>query len=397
MKKNIATFLILFFNLNFIVAQVVDNLQDPELPKNLVSNSSFEQSIEEPCRWNSSGKDYMKHFVKWQSPTETSPDLFSTNAEPTCFANPNKHNGGKQKPRNGEKMAGLKTFGTGGTDTYWHEYLMIELDSALEKNQKYYAEFFVVRSQKGSKAANNIGMLFSDSIISTRDRLPLYFTPQINEDEIIDTKGNFWKKIKGVFTAESNAKYLLIGNFYGDNVTITKKMPEGERGAYYYIDDVAVRRALPLENETRKPIASIAPPPRIILKKLAETKEIKLDSINYQIGNRIKLSNIFFEFDKATLLPASENELNKLADILEDYPYMEIEIGGHTDNIGANVYNQNLSEQRAKAVVDFLIDKDTNQKRISYKGYGSSMPITSNEEETGRQQNRRVEFKILKN
>jgi OmpA-OmpF porin, OOP family len=388
---------IAFFIPNFTFSQGIDKIINLDIPKNLVSNPGFEETADEPCQWNSSGKDYMKHFVKWQSPTETTPDLFSTNAPPTCYANPKKHNGGKQNPHGGEKMAGLKTFGTGGTETYWHEYLMIELDSALKKGEKYYADFSIVRSQKGSKSANNIGMYFSDSIISTRDRLPLYFTPQINEDKIIDTKGNFWKKIKGVFVAESNTKYLLIGNFYGDNATITEKMPEGERGAYYYIDDVTVRRALSTESETPKPVASIPPPPRILLKKLVETKEVKLDSINYQVGNRIKLSNIFFDFDKATLLPESEKELNKLADILEDYPHMEIEIGGHTDNVGTVVYNQKLSEQRAKAVVEYLIKKDTNQKKISYKGYGSSMPIADNTDETGRQQNRRVEFQILKN
>ena len=396
MKKYGTITIFILFQL-FLNAQNLDKLLNPELPKNIVSNPGFEETMDEPCRWNSTGKDYMKHFIKWQSPTETTPDLFSTNAEPTCFANPKKHNGGKQNPHNGEKMAGLKTFGTGGTETYWHEYLMVELDTTLVKGEKYYAEFFVVRSQKGSKAANNIGMYFSDSIVSTRDRLPLYFTPQINEDKVIDTKGNFWKKIKGVFVAESNAKYLLIGNFYGDNVTITQKMPEGERGAYYYIDDVTVRRALDSEQETQKPTASMAPPPRVFLKKLIATEEIKLDSINYQVGNRIELSNIFFEFDKATLLPASETELNKLADILQDYPFLEIEIGGHTDNVGTVLYNQRLSEDRAKAVVDYLVAKDADEKRVCYKGYGASLPIADNLDETGRQQNRRVEFKILKN
>ena len=72
-----------------------------------------------------------------------------------------------------------------------------------------------------------------------------------------------------------------------------------------------------------------------------------------------------------------------------------MEIGGHTDSVGSDSYNQKLSEQRAKAVCDYLISQGVDKARLSYKGYGESEPIATNETEAGRQRNRRVELKIL--
>ena len=97
------------------------------------------------------------------------------------------------------------------------------------------------------------------------------------------------------------------------------------------------------------------------------------------------------------LLPSSKAELEKLVDIMTDYPHLSIEIGGHTDNIGSEAYNQKLSEARAKAVVDYLLEKKVNPVRLSYHGYGSIKPITSNATEAGQAKNRRVEFTVLRN
>jgi outer membrane protein OmpA-like peptidoglycan-associated protein len=74
---------------------------------------------------------------------------------------------------------------------------------------------------------------------------------------------------------------------------------------------------------------------------------------------------------------------------------MKIEIGGHTDSKGTKEYNQRLSENRAKSVVNYLINNGINEKRLKYKGYGESTPIDDNNTESGRINNRRVEFKIL--
>lgn len=122
-------------------------------------------------------------------------------------------------------------------------------------------------------------------------------------------------------------------------------------------------------------------------------KDIYLKPI--KIGQSIVLRNIFFDFDKATLRPESKTELENLIKLLNDNPNIKIEISGHTDNIGSAAYNQKLSESRAKAVVDYLIEHGIDRSRLSYMGYGFEKPIATNDTEEGRQLNRRVEFKIV--
>jgi outer membrane protein OmpA-like peptidoglycan-associated protein len=95
------------------------------------------------------------------------------------------------------------------------------------------------------------------------------------------------------------------------------------------------------------------------------------------------------------LKPKSKIELDKLTRLMNDNPDLKIEIAGHTDNQGNSGANQILSENRAKAVKDFLVRSGVDTSRLTYKGYGQSEPIASNDTEEGRQQNRRTEFKII--
>jgi outer membrane protein OmpA-like peptidoglycan-associated protein len=116
---------------------------------------------------------------------------------------------------------------------------------------------------------------------------------------------------------------------------------------------------------------------------------------NVAVGSKIILKNIFFDFDKATLRPESTNELERLTKLLVDVPTLKIEISGHTDSKGADDYNKKLSNSRAKSVVDYLISKGIAADRLTFVGYGEEQPIDSNDNDNGRQMNRRTEFKIL--
>lgn len=122
-------------------------------------------------------------------------------------------------------------------------------------------------------------------------------------------------------------------------------------------------------------------------------KNIPLKPI--KIGESFVLKNIFFDFDKFELLITSEIELNRLFRLLKKYNTLKIEIGGHTDSDGSEDYNQKLSENRAKAVYNYLVNSGISSKRLSYKGYGESMPIDNNDTEAGKANNRRTEFKII--
>ncbi|MDD3961741.1 MAG: OmpA family protein [Bacteroidales bacterium] len=122
-------------------------------------------------------------------------------------------------------------------------------------------------------------------------------------------------------------------------------------------------------------------------------KDILLEKLT--VGAKIILNNIFFDFNKSSLSEASIAELNRVVKMMNEVPSLKIEISGHTDHIGSEVYNQELSESRAHAVVNYLIASGIDRERLTYKGYGESQPIADNETEEGRKMNRRTEFEVI--
>ena len=110
----------------------------------------------------------------------------------------------------------------------------------------------------------------------------------------------------------------------------------------------------------------------------------------------MRLNNIFFETAKAELRPESFAELDRVVTMLKNNPSMEIVIGGHTDNVGAPASNVQLSSARATAVQSYLVSKGITLSRLRVKGFGETKPVAPNDTEAGRQQNRRVEFTIVK-
>jgi OOP family OmpA-OmpF porin len=123
------------------------------------------------------------------------------------------------------------------------------------------------------------------------------------------------------------------------------------------------------------------PPPKV---------EVKDDKI--ELNEKVN-----FETGKAVLLPDSKTLLDEVAQVLADHPEIQkVRVEGHTDNQGGAAYNKRLSNRRAKAVRDYLVSQGIDGKRLVSKGLGQSKPIASNKTAEGREQNRRVELKILK-
>ncbi|HSQ61216.1 MAG TPA: OmpA family protein [Acidobacteriota bacterium] len=111
----------------------------------------------------------------------------------------------------------------------------------------------------------------------------------------------------------------------------------------------------------------------------------------------IRLQDVNFDTGKSTIKPESEKVLDEVGDILARWPELRIEIGGHTDSRGSDALNQSLSDARAKAVLDYLLNKfpELRPEQFSSKGYGESQPIAPNNTQLGMAKNRRVEFKVL--
>ena len=122
---------------------------------------------------------------------------------------------------------------------------------------------------------------------------------------------------------------------------------------------------------------------------------------NYQlkkmdVGAKLVIENILFNTGKSTLKPQSFAELDKFANLLIKNPTVRIEVSGHTDNVGSASINKKISRDRALTVKNYLINKGVEAERITHMGYGFDQPIAPNDTPEGREQNRRVEIKVLK-
>jgi len=109
-------------------------------------------------------------------------------------------------------------------------------------------------------------------------------------------------------------------------------------------------------------------------------------------ASRIVLRGVNFDFDRATIRPDASVILDEAASILNENSDVQVEVGGHTDAVGTDEYNQGLSERRARAVADYLIEKGVSASRLGTAGYGESRPVADNGTADGRAQNRRVEL-----
>jgi len=135
-------------------------------------------------------------------------------------------------------------------------------------------------------------------------------------------------------------------------------------------------------------------------KQAEEIKKTVPDAKVERVGEGIVVefsSNVLFGFDKSALSADAKVNLNKLVTVLTEYHDTDIELQGHTDSKGTETYNQTLSEQRADAVSGYLSGRGITASRVTIKGFGETVPKYDNASETGRAQNRRVEFLITAN
>lgn len=128
--------------------------------------------------------------------------------------------------------------------------------------------------------------------------------------------------------------------------------------------------------------------------KLSEQLNSILQTRDSARGLIVSMSDVLFDTGKYSLKPGAREKLAKVAGILLAYPGLNIEVGGYTDNVGGDAMNQTLSENRAGAVRDYLVEQGVASKSVSARGFGNTLPVASNDNSAGRQQNRRVELLV---
>jgi outer membrane protein OmpA-like peptidoglycan-associated protein len=128
--------------------------------------------------------------------------------------------------------------------------------------------------------------------------------------------------------------------------------------------------------------------------KLSEQLNSILQTRDTARGLIVSMSDVLFDTGKYSLKPGAREKLAKVAGILLAYPGLNVEVGGYTDNVGGDSMNQTLSENRASSVRDYLVQQGVASGSVSSKGFGNTLPVASNDNSSGRQQNRRVELLV---
>ncbi len=369
-----------------------------------MADSSFEHNSAMPIVLSSLGMN-----TSWSAPTGGTTDLFcecnkkqKEISEAQVPTNPF----GTQKANSGKCYAGGYFF----SHADYREYLITQLMQPLTAGVKYDLTFYISLADYSRAAIYRMGVAFlrgavtqtTSNVITNINPINVPLKNQVGTDTVE------WHKIYVEYKAKGGEQYLLIGSFdiYDFDETDVKP-PKGvrtkinqntARDAYYYIDDVSLRKQPPVytayfDTIVKQKIDTLKP--TVVTHPTIDTSGNSL-ALETALEKSLILKNVLFETGKAVLLTSSYSELDMLSTYLIDNKTLKIEIAGHTDNVGNEATNAKLSELRAKAVSDYLITKSIDPGRITHKGYGSSLPISPNDSEEGKKQNRRVEFKFLK-
>lgn len=354
-----------------------------QIPDNMVYNPSFEDYRQCPQRIDALG--VMTSVEAWWQPTAGSSDYFNPCGGRDCQVPRNKM--GFQDAHGGVAYCGIYC-----SQEHYREYLQTELKRPLVKGIRYRVGFWVSLADKSPHAVATVGALLSASrmedttwgVLMDRDvtdyldkrtqSIAVYLTPQIvNHSDSILSNTKEWVEVSGEFVAKGGERFLTIGNFASfnrSNVHQTNNVNAVLQAAYYYVDDVSV---VPVDEATDTSEQASVP----------------------MVGDIVPMWDIFFASGESDILPQSYNELRRLQELLEANPGMTIELRGHTDNQGTVEFNMKLSENRAKAVADYLVEHGVDRRRINSVGFGKTQPVDTNDTPEGRRRNRRVEYRVL--
>jgi len=172
--------------------------------------------------------------------------------------------------------------------------------------------------------------------------------------------------------------------------------------AYVAQQEVARARQIATEKQARAQAAALSDSREKVVLEAREQEVARLlaelaalQARETEQGVLLTLSDVFFEFDKADLTPGATQDLARLAQFLTQHPDRTMVIEGHTDSVGSDAYNMELSRRRADAVKAFLVARGVSPRQLVAQGFGESFPVASNADAPGRQQNRRVEMLVM--
>jgi OOP family OmpA-OmpF porin len=306
------------------------------------------------------------------------------------------NNDKKVEPHSGKSFVGLRY------QSKYREYMLVRLDSVLKPGHIYTVELWFCMGEWSTRALKSLGVCFSKKQLNQQQ---VEEAPVESKVEVGRKKGIIgdykWTKLTMQYKAQGGEHFITFGNMAPDvdkdMVRIGKLFSKKE--AYYFMDDVALFDNQHVDTATVIPSAirqqtkakdSLHP----VLKNTA-MDTTRPSGKDFNVGQIIKLHNVFFESGNAELLEESYDELDYMVQFLNENPDLEVRVNGHTDNSGYALNNQTLSDQRAYAVYNYLLRKGV-KGNISYKGFGATKPLATNSTPAGRARNRRVELEVIK-
>ncbi len=321
--------------------------------QNLVPNPGFESVKQIPKIWLRDDQEFAASINWWTSATLTSPDVIFDKTRTNLLPERNHFDLSQVLPRSGRLMAGIRVYGCNNFVIFCREYLETPLKFPLKPGTQYTVSFWLHHAPQ-TIGISNMGVAFSEGPIKQLGKetvlagvTPVHETATVLEDSL------GWREVRFNFIPAVPYQYLLIGNFRTDDQTGigTKHHPEN-RYAYYLVDDVAVQ-----ETSTYRPVA--------------------------RLPLTFSIPNLEFLFDQDILTEPSRDSLTFAYDIIRQYPEAVIELVGHTDSRGGDAYNMDLSQRRALAVKNYLVERGIGTERIRTDGRGLREPISENVTDEG--------------
>ena len=351
---------------------------------NLVVNPSFEEKSPDQTE-NITSTAPLSGIKGWTSPNLGEPDIYGTTDKGNIYDGYGASWAFKAK--NGKHVAGLNVHNT-------REYIQGSLSQPLTVGKKYHFWFYVHYHCSG---ANNIGIAFlpQKADLKTDGVLPL--KPVAYQKEVTKySEAKTWALVRDSFIAYEPYQYFIIGNFFKDADTQLEGLIEHY---FAYIDDVAVVESR--DQKTGMPAVADAQKEKekwqqnvSTVKKITETPGISLNDVS--ADTPITLDNVLFKVGTDELLPESIDALDNIIAQMKRNANVKINIIGHTSSEGTKVFNQALSEQRAQAVKNTMVQRGVDATRVTAVGMGETKPLEKGDTEEARIKNRRVEFEVIR-
>lgn len=360
---------------------------------NLVINSDFDLFYYKPVLITYHGETKIEDWIPyWTTPGQYTPDYLSNLRYIDVFS----YNYIFNMPLPDKfTYAGIALYKE--SDSY-SEYIQGKLTSQLIKGKLYCLRTSINFCSYSKYSVNRLAFYLSASPVSVNYKNESMFSPQVIFSKL-PVENKHFTTLCDYFIADGGEQFVTVGRFAGPedvNPILREEYLQGlfglEKASYYIFDNIELFEIQDTSECNCKLETLPISPVEIKPKVLYETDLNKLKQ-----GMTVILENVNFEFDRYNLLPASEDILTTLLNYLEENPEIKICIEGHTDDIGTEQYNYDLSINRAKSVYNWLTNKGINSTRLRFTGFGKSRPIFNEKDEKHRALNRRVEVRIINN